>query len=547
MHSNSASSIPPSVWHLFEQAARDNGQHEAIVDPSNRPQLCGTPPARLSYAALRDLSLRYASVLHAAGIGTGDVVLVQLPNIHELTALYLAVARLGAIIAPLPMQYRRHEIQLIESSAQPAALISLSRFKDDSPLQAFADVAHNGRPCFALDGNAPAHWLNLTALAEWADPLADNVPPPNEETLFTLCWTSGTTGTPKGVPRRHRHWLAMIPVFEDATALPDHAPMLAPFPMVNMAAISVFLIYWLSVKGQLVLHHPMDLPVFLQQISEENIQYTVAPPALLSLLLAQPELLQNADLSSLRVIGSGSAPLAPSMIQGFKQRFEIDVVNMFGSNEGCCLVSDATDIPDPEQRASFFPRFGYPEFGWSNRMAGMLATQLVDIDSGETIEEAGRPGELRIKGPTVFEGYWRSPETHREVFDDDGFFRTGDLFEIAGDRGQFYRFVGRCKDIIVRGGMKIAPEELDQLLAGHPQVREAAAVGVADEHLGQRVCAVVVPRDDQKPSLESLCAHLSEQGLAKFKLPEKLFYREALPRNPLGKVMRHQLEEAVRE
>lgn len=533
-----------SVWELFERAVQGNEQREALVDPFNRSSLCATAPQRWRYGELREHALGIASLLHSQGVRAGDRVLVQLPNIVELLAVYLAVARIGAVISPVPMQYRRHELSKIISQCEPHAAICIDRFKDTEALAELYPLLPNNTPCLVVGKTSHAEQLSLMPNARVAR-LADDIPSPNAEQLYTLCWTSGTTGTPKAVPRRHRHWLAMIPVFEDATELAEHATMLGPFPMTNMAAISTFLLYWLSVKGRLVLHHPLDLPVFLKQIEQEKAEYTVAPPALLTLLLAKPELMESVDMTSLRVIGSGSAPLAPSMIQGFKDKLSVDIVNMFGSNEGCCLVADAADVPDPEDRATRFPRFGYPEFGWRNRMANSLLTRLVDTDSEELISSAGRPGELRIKGPTVFEGYWNSEADNKTVFDEDGYFRTGDLFEITGTNNQFYRFVGRCKDIIVRGGMKISPEEIDQLLAGHPELQEAAVVGIADEVLGQKICAAVVPRPDSKPTLESVCKYLSDRGIAKFKLPERLVYCESLPRNPLGKVVRSQLEEII--
>ncbi|WP_372780010.1 class I adenylate-forming enzyme family protein [Litorivivens sp.] len=525
-----------SLWQLFQQAVSAAPQQEALLDPPNRAALCGTPAQRLNFSEAQQAALGIAAQFHDSGLRAGDIVLVQLPNIVELPLLYLAAARLGLIISPAPVQYQSHELRMIIDSTHPRAVVSCSRFKDENLQAHFEGLTPKSTLKFSIDSNTDG-WIALdTSLASGE---LTELPVPDREALFTLCWTSGTTGTPKGVPRRHRHWLAMIPAFEDATALPKGAAMVAPFPMVNMAAISVFLVYWLSVHGKLALHHPLDLPVFLQQIEEEKALYTVAPPALLSLLLAKPELMNSRDLSSLKVIGSGSAPLAPSMISGFKEKLGVDVVNMFGSNEGCCLVSDVIDVPDPQARASLFPRFGAPNLKWHNRIAEVFHTRLLDVDSGEVIDRAGQPGELVIKGDTVFEGYWHSSEANAALFDSEGYFRTGDLFEITGENDAFYRFVGRCKDLIVRGGMKISPEEIDQLLAGHPSIQEAAVAPYPDEHLGQRIAAFVV--SDQPVSVEDLSSHLENCGLAKFKWPEKVVAIEALPRNPLGKVLRHEL------
>ena len=232
-----------------------------------------------------------------------------------------------------------------------------------------------------------------------------------------------------------------------------------------MAAIGGFLYYWLKLRNLMVLHHPFDPVVFLSQIQSEKISYTIAPPAVLNKLLVDRETIQQAfDLSSLHTIGSGSAPLSPSMIRGFEDHFDIKVTNLFGSNEGAALVGNAIDIPDPEDRAGYFPRFGRPEHEWDNRLAAMIRTRITNLDSGEEITEPGMPGELCISGPTVFDGYYKSDHDNAGVFTQDSFFRTGDLFQIAGPQNCFYQFVGRCKDIIIRGGMKISPEELDTVL-----------------------------------------------------------------------------------
>jgi acyl-CoA synthetase (AMP-forming)/AMP-acid ligase II len=175
-------------------------------------------------------------------------------------------------------------------------------------------------------------------------------------------------------------------------------------------------------------------------------------------------------------------------------------------------------------------------------MARTIETRLTDPDTGAEITEPGSPGEMQIRGPTVFDGYLRSPELNAAAFTPDGWFRTGDLFEIAepGDP-RFYRFVGRLKQLIVRGGMKISPDELDAALAEHPAIAEAAVIGEPDEVLGERICAVVVLRPGKGLTLEELQQHFASRGLAKFKWPERLRFVAQLPRNPVGKVVRGEL------
>jgi acyl-CoA synthetase (AMP-forming)/AMP-acid ligase II len=312
-----------------------------------------------------------------------------------------------------------------------------------------------------------------------------------------------------------------------------------------MASLSGFFYPWLLCHGALALHHPLDLPVFLAQLESERVQYTVAPPALLNTLLKQRELLAGRDLSALRIVASGSAPLAPWMVRTFQEEFGIDVVNVFGSNEGMSLCTSSRDVPDPEQRATLFPRFGVDGLAWSNPIAARIRTRLVDPGSGEAVTTPGIAGEMQIWGANVMDGYFESPEANAQAFSTDGWFRTGDLFEIAPEDPRFYRFTGRCKDIIIRGGMKISPEELDTVLAAHPQLAEAAVTGYPDEVLGERVCAVVVPKAGAQPTLADIVAFLEQQGVSKIKHPEKLAVVEALPRNPLGKLLRGELAAKV--
>jgi acyl-CoA synthetase (AMP-forming)/AMP-acid ligase II len=460
----------------------------------------------------------------------------------EFAILYLAAAGLGIIVSPVPVQYGLHELALINQALSPAAFISVSNFKGDNLVvtngMAFplARKLVWGQATGAVDLSLPATPAERRAYAEYTAGLHVSA-----NDIFTICWTSGTTGTPKGVPRSHNHWLAIALCASDVAEIEEGDVLLNPFPMVNMAALGGFLYNWLHCKGTLVSHHPLDLAVFLGQIPAEQVNYTIAPPAVLNMLLGNEALLERVDLSSIRAIGSGSAPLAPWMVAGFQKR-GIPILNNFGSNEGMCLASGPADVPDPEQRAQYFPRFGVPEFTWANRVAKTIRTKLVDPDTEEEIVSPGQTGELLFWGPTIFEGYWDAEDVNKDVFDPQGFFHTGDLFEIVGDKGQFYRFVGRCKDIIVRGGVNISPDELDTLMAGHPKIAEAAVVGYPDSNLGERVGAVVVPTPGETVSLDEVIDYLKQQGVAVFKLPERIEYLDQLPRNALGKVLRRDLD-----
>jgi len=235
------------------------------------------------------------------------------------------------------------------------------------------------------------------------------------------------------------------------------------------------------------------------------------------------------------------------MIRGWKEKYGVHVTNFFASNEGMCLLGAPNSIPDVEKRATYFPAFGTEGVDFSHiRVIQGMQTKLVDIQSGEKIDALNVSGELCVKGPTVFAGYYKSPEANEKVFDADGFFRTGDVFELVEDEGQtYYRFVERCKDIIIRGGTNIAPATIEALLVDMPQLAEGAIIGYPDENLGERLAYFAVPKEGQTITLEEIVAHLRAKKIASYKLPEKLYTIDALPRNPVGKILRRVLREKV--
>jgi non-ribosomal peptide synthetase component E (peptide arylation enzyme) len=178
--------------------------------------------------------------------------------------------------------------------------------------------------------------------------------------------------------------------------------------------------------------------------------------------------------------------------------------------------------------------------------AERLEIKVVDPESGEVAVSIGERGELLVRGPTVIDGYF--DHDNNDVFSEDGYFRTGDLVELCGEKNDFYRIVGRCKDIINRGGMKISPSELDMALEEHPDIIEAAVCPYPDEHLGEKICACLVMRPGvELMAMGSMQDYLLEIGLAKFKLPERIVAFDALPRNAVGKVQRFALEEIISE
>jgi acyl-CoA synthetase (AMP-forming)/AMP-acid ligase II len=540
-----------SVDSLFRQTAARCGDAEALVDPLNRGDLDGQTPRRLSWRALDEQVDLFAAALLGAGLRRDDVLCVQLPNLAEAVILFLAAARLGLVISPVVMQYRAHELGHILDHSGAAAFVTLPSFHgyDHGAMARALGAQRPGLNLLFLGGEDAGK--DLRRLAARADAAATarhcERNPVGGADVLTLCWTSGTEARPKGVPRDHNHWVLNGEILIWGTGMEPGDVLLNPFPLVNIASIGGLVMPWLLLGGRLVLHHPFDLGVFLRQIEQERVTYTIAPPAVLTALLKQPGLMSGIDISSLRVIGSGSAPLTPWLIAGWAERHGIEICNIFGSNEGMALISSPADVPDRTERAHYFPRFGAEGIAWDSKVAAVMRTRLVDPVSGEVIDAPGRPGEMQIAGGTVIAGYWRSPELDKAAFDGE-WFRTGDLFEIAGKGplSRYYRFVGRCKEIIVRGGVNISPAEIDELLVGIPGVREAAAVGLPDPDLGERVAAAMVLEPGARlPTVAEIGERLAAAGVAVFKRPERIVAVDALPRNAMNKVMRAQLREQI--
>lgn len=531
--------------------AESSPDAEAFVDPMNKSDLLGLEPARMTYREIVEAVDKLAAKFIEIGVQRDDVVLVQLPNIIELPLCMFAAARAGAIVSPVPYQWRSHEI------SHAAKLTGAKVFVASNNLLGFDHIAMARETL--RNGGSVTHYINVGGTPDgeaiqMGDILSGQVADsssldgkqsgPND--IFTLCWTSGTEAASKAVPRSHNHWLAIAQCVVESF-LPDRECVyLSLFPTINMAGLGGVLTPWVITGGKMVFHHPFDLGVFLKQLIGEKVYYTLAPPALLDALAKSPQWAAM-DKGDLAVIGSGSAPLSNWMVTTFQEQFGIGVVNFFASNEGVALYSAPKDFPNPEDRASYFPRFGVEGLTWQSKAAQGIRSRLVDPASEEDITEPDVPGELRFAGPTVFPGYYKSPELTEKAFDGKGFFRSGDLFSIAGETLDKYKFQGRFKDLIIRGGMNISPEEIESLVIGHPKVAEVAAIGYPDERLNERICIAVVPAPGENVTLEEINSYLKEKDIAKYKYPEVLKIVEALPRNAVGKILKREIREMLKD
>ncbi len=550
---------------LFRACVENVPERMALADAPDRAEFSFGQARGLSFGELDTAVDHLATVLFRRGVRKDDIVLVHLPNIIEIVIAFLACARLGAIVSPVMLAYGERDLSRILAHLKPSTAISLRRFKNQSPadlLRHCSAQADHAIAILSLD-DAPAESSNRSGPDREADPLSWSQPHPDHDQLLdylgaieidaneilTLHWTSGTTGLPRCVPRSHNNWHATGSACVDAGGLQAGDRILAPMQMVHTAGYSGMIMPWLELQGTLVLHQPFDMGVFLNQITTWKINHTVTAPAMLNALLREG-LLEGRDISSIRSILCGSAPLDAWMIETFKSEFGVEIINAFGSTEGLTLMSSPGITTDPHRRARYFPRFngsatrrsnGLP---WNMRVAAAVEGKLLDIENGQEIEQAKVAGEYAFLSPALFPGYLTEDgQLDRSDFDDEGFFRTGEIFEIAGcgDEADYLHYIDRLKDVINRGGVKIPAGELESALQALPELREAAAIGVPDDRLGERICAVVVFNPGQVLELSQLNERLIQLGVARYMLPEKLHVLSLLPRNATGKVLKREI------
>ncbi|MGH3341672.1 MAG: (2,3-dihydroxybenzoyl)adenylate synthase [Carbonactinosporaceae bacterium] len=508
---------------LLRTWADTHGERTALV--------CGS--RRVSYRRLDEEADRLAAWLRGRGLRPGDHVVVQLPNTVEFLTLSFALFRLGALpVFALPA-HRRHEIRYFcEFTAATAYVVPADHPKFD--YLALADqvqldvasvrqvivageneVAVAGAPPEGPDENGPDG-----APESGGGPVAEDV------AFFLL--SGGTTGLPKLIPRTHDDYSynlrasAELCGFTAATVYLAALPVAHNFPLGCPGVLGT-----LHAGGTAVLAPDPSPATVFPLIERERVTVTAAVPALAIrwMQAAESQAAENAayDLSSLSLLQVGGAKLNPEVAVRVRPRLGCGVQQVFGMAEG---LLNYTRPDDPQ-----------------DAVIGTQGRPMSDGDEIRVVDAAGRPlpdgelGELHVRGPYTIRGYYRAPEHNARAFTADGFYRTGDVVRRRPDGNLVVE--GRAKDLINRGGEKISAEEIENLLLAHPGVGQVAVVAMPDRELGERVCAYVVPRavaPRKGVDLDTLVAHLRDQGVAAFKLPERLEVVGELPVTAVGKV-----------
>ncbi|MCP3941462.1 MAG: acyl--CoA ligase [Desulfobacteraceae bacterium] len=506
-----------------------------IADPPNRRQLDGIDPERLSYGKFQSAIDATACGLVNLGLEKDDVVMVQLPNTWELAMLYFAISKAGGIISPAPVLWREAELKYIADLTEAKFFITLDTFNKFNHLKMGKNLSDNHPHLI--------HLLNLEDIRRMSrgptDTSLEQIQVDAND-IFTICWTSGTEANPKGCPLSHNNWAGMAAV-QDAAGMKACDVMLTAGPLVNMASVGTVFIPWTVLGGTLILHHPFDPDAFMHQIMTEKPNYTLLVPALANMLAKHPSV-DKFDLSSFRTITLGSAPPSLWTMQEFKKRWDIDIGNIWGQNEGTGFISSIKDVPDMKTRATCFPHYGKKGVKWKSLISQHIIVKLVD-PMDRQVTKIGEVGELVYKGPGVIAEYYKAPDITKKSFTQDGFFRTGDIFKIV--ENNCICFYERAKDIIIRGGYNISSQEIENHLMAHPKIQDLAVVSMPDEKLGEKMCVYAVPAPDKQLDLDDLTCFLEEKKVARYKHPERLEIVDAIPRNPVGKVLKKKLRQNI--
>ena len=500
---------------LAEQAAR-RPDATAVVDRERR----------VTYGWLDGLVARVAGGLQEMDVGAGDVVSSQLPNWLESVVLALAANRLGAVHNPLSPILGARELRFVLGQAQSVVLVVPERFRGVD----HATVAARLRPelpalreVVVLAGDDDLALLGSGTSA----PVGARVDDEREATF--LLYTSGTTADPKGVLHSDATLLAEGTAMARHYGLTPDDVFVMPSPVSHVSGLLYGVLIPVLVGGTAVLMDVWDPTQFLELVQREGGTFSAGATPFLQGVADHPDL-DRFDHSSLRLFPCGGANVPPDLIRRAIARLGVRTGRGYGSTEMPSATSSAgADDPD-EKRAE---TDGRP----------IAANQVQVRDGAGRDLPTGQEGEIWVNGPERFLGY-RDPDLDAGVFDGEGFFRTGDLGVLDGDG--YLTVTGRLKDVVVRSGEKLSAKEIEDLLFEHPKVQAVAVVPVADPDVGERACAVVVPRQPaDPPTLEELNAFLAAKELSRRKLPERLAVVDQLPTTASGKVQKHLLAEHV--
>ncbi|MBW1704994.1 MAG: AMP-binding protein [Deltaproteobacteria bacterium] len=469
-----------------------------------------------TYSDLDKITGKLAGELVSEGLKPGDRVAVRLPKGMAVVIVHLACLRSGIVTLPLNPLYSEEELKYFLSDSRARGIvvevgeksfIELLRH-DLQELEFIHYVDHSGREWIEQD------FKNDRSISRHA------VRPDDGAIMF---YTSGTTGPPKGCIMAQKSCIVNLTAISQAWGITDKDRLMHVLPLNHAHGLYVALFGSLLNGCFVFMKKSFDAEEVLRDIDDHKLSLFMGVPTHYNRFLKIKEA-NRFSIDSMRLFISGSAPLSQETFTDFKETFGYEVLERYGMTEIGIHVSN------PLKGERLPGKVGFPLPGAEAR--------VVDIGTGDILGP-GKTGELQVRGPNVFSGYWRKPEETEKCFSRDGWFKTGDLAEVNEDG--YFSIVGRLKDLIISGGLNISPLEVESVINSHPAVSESAVIGVPDRDFGEKVVAYIVLNENCKaPSLEEIQA-VCKQHLSSFKKPKEIYPVEKLPRNAMGKILKQQL------
>ncbi len=522
--------------------AREDPQRELVFDPVF---------GRFSYADIDAQVRRLAHGLVARGIGPGDVVILQLPNWAPFLTFHIALTAIGAVTALVPFVYREHEISGVAALTGASALVVPDEYRGFSYRRMAERVRTTRidlRHVFLVDPGSgdeesvePAESDGFVDYASFmAEPWEHTAPrdlaalAPSTEDLTAIGFTSGTTGDLKGVMFDTRIIAAVNRGFVDRYELNENDRIMGGSPLGHAVGFTHALRMALTIGGSIVLQQRWEPGEAIELIRRERCTYMAAATPFLMDVIGHPSLGRAGHLPSLRLFLCGGASIPEQLARDAGEALPHTFTSpLWGMTECGGVTTCPFDAPAEKRHTT------------DGKPCGGMELKVVDASGTEV--PRGVEGELYARGPMVAKGYFGRGDLTSESFLSDGWFRTGDQARMDDDG--YIKITGRIKDLIIRGGVNIAPVEIESVLFSHPKVANAAVVGMPDPRLGERICAYVIldadVAGDSTLTVEEVQGWMRAAGLAKPKWPERIEVVDAFPMTASGKVQKFRLREWI--
>lgn len=479
-----------------------------------------------------------AAALANLGVEAGDRVALLLPPCPEFVISFFAMAKLGAVVVPLNPRLGTAEMQYMLRHSEAVCVVTIEQDHGIDYLQLFEDLMPQLPELqYVVTVGEEDLWYD-DRIFQFEDLLSAGagrdfsaaIQAPDE--CFAVVYTSGTSGKPKGVELSHTNLISAAAGTAEAIGLEPEDRIVGISAFFHVYGLASGLLGSLLAGASIVLQADVDAATTLDMIERHSATVHYGIP---TLFVGELALLRQRrrNLDSLRLAVIAGAPVHDELVTEVSEQMGVVVLTGYSLTETASTTSTSRPSDSGEKR-----RFtvGKPIAGMSVRIVGVEGSEETELP----VESVG---EIRVKGPGVMLGYYRQPKETADSMDSDGFFRTGDLGLL--DEEGFLHLVGRTKDVIIRSGFNVYPREVEARIESHPAVHEVAVVGVADELLGEAICACVVPVEGAIVTGHEI-VDWSRETLADDKLPDVVRFFDELPRTDLGQVRRVDLSRALR-